>query len=143
MTVEFENRAVMSLVLNENKSYFLKEWKEPDQMRYGELKSYIADIEERGFETVRFKVDLNYKLSFPLSSLIMVILGIPFAFSMGKRGTLFGLGLSVVIGMFYWGAIGIFKSLGYADFLNVFLAAWGPNLLFGLIGLYLLFTLRT
>lgn len=143
MTVEFENRTVMSLALNENKSYFLKEWKEPDQMRYGELKRYIADIEERGFETVRFKVDLNYKLSFPLSSLIMVILGIPFAFSMGKRGTLFGLGLSVVIGMFYWGAIGIFKSLGYANFLNIFLAAWGPNILFGLIGLYLLFTLRT
>jgi len=27
--------------------------------------------------------------------------------------------------------------------LNVFFAAWGPNLIFGLIGLYLLFRLRT
>ena len=133
----------MSIVLAEDRSYFLKEWKEPDQMRYGELRQYIRRIEEQGFETVRFKVDLQYKISFPLASLIMVLIGIPFAFSMGKRGALVGIGLSVIIAMIYWGTIAIFRSLGYANFLDVVLSAWGPNLVFGLIGLYLLFTLRT
>jgi lipopolysaccharide export LptBFGC system permease protein LptF len=73
----------------------------------------------------------------------MTLLGIPFAFSMGKRGTLVGIGLSIAIAMVYWGAIGIFKGFGNLNYLNVFLAAWGPCLIFGLIGLYLLFTLRT
>lgn len=141
--VTFEEKKEMELTLAEDKSYFLKELKEPDQMSYGELREYIDDIEEKGFETVRFKVDLNYKMSFPLASLIMVLLGIPFAFSMGKRGTLVGIGLSVIIAMVFWGAIGVFKSLGYVNYLGAFLAAWGPNLIFGLIGLYLLFTLRT
>jgi len=140
---KFEKREKIDLPAVEDRSYFLKEWKEPDQMSYRELGQYIEGLEERGFETVKFKVDLSYKISFPLASLVMTLLGIPFAFSMGKRGTLVGIGLSIVIAMIYWGTIGIFKSLGYLDYLNVFLAAWGPNLIFGLVGLYLLFTLRT
>jgi len=140
---KFETKERMNLSRVEEKSYFLKEWKEPAQMNYGELRQYIKDIEEMGFETVRFKVDLNYKISFPLVSLIMTLLGVPFAFSMGKRGTLVGIGLSIVIAMVYWGAIGVFKSLGYVNFLNTFLAAWGPNLVFGLAGLYLIFRVRT
>jgi LPS export ABC transporter permease LptF/LPS export ABC transporter permease LptG len=141
--VNFEKKERIELAAEEDKGYFLKEWKEPDQMSYAELSHYIKEIEEREFETTNFKVDLNYKVSFPLASLIVALLGIPFAFSMGKRGALVGIGLSIVIAMIYWGAIGIFKSLGYANYLNAFLAAWGPNLIFGLAGLYLLFTVRT
>ncbi|UCC38877.1 MAG: LptF/LptG family permease [Candidatus Aminicenantes bacterium] len=141
--VGFEMKKNMDLSQVENKSYFVKEWKEPDQMSYGELRQYISEIEERGFETVKFKVDLNYKLSFPLVAFIMTLLGIPFAFSMGKRGALTGIGLSIVIAMVYWGTIGTFRSLGYVNYLHDILAAWGPNLIFGLLGLYLIFASRT
>ncbi len=139
----FERRESLELLDVEDQRYFIKEWKDSDQLNYGELSSYIDDIEEKGFETVQYKVDLNYKVSFPLAGLVMTLLGIPFAFSMGKRGTLVGVGLSLLFAMIYWGAMGIFKSLGYIHFLSPFLAAWGPNLFFGLIGLYLIFNLRT
>jgi LPS export ABC transporter permease LptG len=141
--VAFEKKEEMNINLAEKKDYFLKKMNEPDQMSYAELKDYIEEIEERGFETQEFKVALNYKISFPLVSLIMTFLGIPFAFSMGKRGTLVGIGLSIVIAMIYWGAIAVFRGLGEANYLNAYIAAWGPNLIFGLIGLYLIFTLRT
>lgn len=140
---KFERDKKLEVAPVEEKSYFLKEWKEPDQMSYGELRAYTKEIEERGFETAKFKVALNYKLSFPLASLIMTLLGIPFAFSMGKRGTLVGIGLSLVIAMVYWGTIGLFKSMGDVSYLNAFLAGWGPAMIFGLISFYLIFTLRT
>jgi LPS export ABC transporter permease LptF/LPS export ABC transporter permease LptG len=133
----------MNLQLEEERGYFIKEWKEPALMNYGELKKYTAEVAQMGFETTRFKVDLNAKISFPFVSLIMALLAIPFAFSMGKRGTLVGLGLSIAIAMFYWGTLGVFQSLGYVNFLSAFLSSWGPNLIFGLVGLYLLFRLRT
>jgi len=142
-TERFDRRSGMNLSRIEEMSYFLKEWKEPSQMNFGELRKYIKEIEESGFDTVKFKVDLHYKISFPLASLIMTIIGIPFAFSMGKRGTLVGIGLSIVIAMVYWGAIGVLRELGMINFLPAFLSAWGPNLIFGLVGLYLLFTLKT
>jgi LPS export ABC transporter permease LptF/LPS export ABC transporter permease LptG len=127
----------------EDREYFLKDWKEPDQMSYRELQDYIMEIEEKGFETLKFKVDLNFKLTFPLAGFIMTLLGIPFAFKMGKRGTLVGIGLSMAIAMVYWGAIAIFRSFGYVNYLSPFLAAWGPTLIFGAVGLYLISTLKT
>jgi len=139
----FDRKESMSLTLDEEKSHFVKGVKKASQMHFGELREYIAKLKESHFETTRFRVDLHYKVSFPLACLVVVLLGIPFAFIMGKRGTLVGIGLSFVIAIVYWGAIGIFKSLGYAGYLSPFLGAWGPNLVFGLIGLYLIFNLRT
>lgn len=140
---KYERKERMDVAQVEGRDYFLKEYKEPDQMSYRELRQYIKELEERDFNTVRFKVDLHSKMSFPLACLVMTLLGIPFAFSMGKRGALVGIGLSIAISMVYWGAIGIFEGFGYLNYLNAFLAAWGPNLIFGLGGLYLIFTLRT
>jgi LPS export ABC transporter permease LptF/LPS export ABC transporter permease LptG len=140
---DFEVFKDRDLQLEEEPAYFVKEWKEPSLMNYGELKKYTAEVKEMGFETTKFKVDLFSKISFSFVSLIMALLAVPFAFSMGKRGTLVGLGLSILIAMIYWGALGVFQSLGYMKFLSAFLAAWGPNLIFGPIGLYLLFRLRT
>lgn len=139
----FDQQETLRMSHGEDQNYFLKEWEEPDQMSFRELQNYIGQIEKRGFDTLRFKVDLNFKLTFPLASFIMALLGIPFAFSMGKRGTLVGIGLSVIIAIVYWGAIATFKSLGYVNYLSPFLAAWGPSFIFGAVGLYLISTLKT
>jgi lipopolysaccharide export system permease protein len=136
-----EAETVMSGI--EGKDYFLKEWKEPSQMTFGELRAYTSEVARMGFDTTRLRVDLHGKIAFPFVCLVMTLLGIPFAFSMGRKGTLVGIGLSVVIAMVYWGAIGVFRSLGYVSYLAPFLAAWTPNLVFGLAGIYLLFRLRT
>jgi LPS export ABC transporter permease LptG/LPS export ABC transporter permease LptF len=143
MPVSFEKSPEAELSGVEKKSYFLKEWKEPSQMTYSELRKYSAEVGEMGFDTTRFRVDLHSKISFPFVGLIMTLLGVPFAFSMGKRGTLVGIGASVVIAMVYWGAVGVFRGLGYVGFLGPFVAAWAPNLIFGLTGIYFLFRLRT
>jgi lipopolysaccharide export LptBFGC system permease protein LptF len=139
----FEKQETIQLSETEEKEYFLKEWEEPDQMSFVELREYIGEIEDKGFDTLKFKVDLNFKLTFPLASLIMTLLAIPFAFSMGKRGTLVGIGLSVVIAIIFWGAVATFRSLGYVNYLSPFLAAWGPSFIFGAVGLYLISTLKT
>lgn len=141
--VSFSKQEKRELKVMEQKSYFIKGMKEANQMHYGELKDYIDKLKVSHFETTRHEVDLHYKISFPLATFVIVLLGIPFAFTMGKRGTLVGIGMSFVIVIIYWGAIGIFKSLGYAGYISPFLGAWGPNLIFGLIGLYMIFNLRT
>jgi LPS export ABC transporter permease LptG len=139
----FDKQDTLRMSHGEDQGYFLKEWEEPDQMSFKELRDYIGQIEKRGFETTKFKVDLHFKLTFPLASFIMALLGIPFAFAMGKRGTLVGIGLSVIIAIVYWGAVATFRSLGYVNYLSPFLAAWGPSLIFGAVGLYLISTLKT
>jgi LPS export ABC transporter permease LptG len=123
--------------------YFKKEVKESSQMDYRELRSYIQDLEQSGFDVVKLSVALHKKLSFPFVSLIMCTIAIPFSFSTGRRGSLYGIGLSIMIGIGYWLVLGFFEQVGGAGKLVPFLAAWAPNLIFGAGGIYLLLNIET
>jgi LPS export ABC transporter permease LptG/LPS export ABC transporter permease LptF len=139
----FEKFAALDFPFEQDRTLFWTSAKDPGQMRFGELRSYIEDVRGLGFDTRRLRVNLNGKLTFPLVALIMTLLGLPFAFAMGKRGALVGVGISLLIAIAYWVLIGVFRSLGYVGALSVFLASWGPNLIFGLLGGYLLLRVRT
>ncbi len=133
----------MVLRTQEGADYFTREWKEPAWMNWRELKNYIQEVEKMGFEVHRLKVDLQSKISFPLVSLVMVLLGIPFALTMGRRGVLVGVGFSLILAILYWSLIGFMKNLGYVHILPPFLAVWGPTLLFGSLALFLIARIRT
>ena len=129
--------------ITEDPRYFKKEVKQSSQMSYLELRNYIEDLKQSGFDVVRLTVALHKKLSFPVISLIMCLIAIPFSFSMGKRGSLYGVGLSIMIGITYWVMLEFFEQVGGAGKLLPLLAAWAPNLIFGASGVYFLFTIRT
>ena len=123
--------------------FFHTEQELPAEMSFRELRQYIVKIQKRGFDFVRFAVDLQAKLSFPTVSLILTLIAIPFSFTTGKRGALYGIGISIVMGIVFWFFLALTKSMGYLEILNPFLAAWTPNILATLMALYLLFKLRT
>jgi LPS export ABC transporter permease LptG/LPS export ABC transporter permease LptF len=130
----------------EKASYFRKEIFEPresSKLTYFELKEYINYLKKAGYNATELQVELYKKISFPLSCVVMALLGVPFSFSMGKRGAFFGITVSITIAMSYWGVFSIFEQLGAYGFLVPLLAAWAPNLLFASAGLALLFTIRT
>jgi len=129
--------------ISEKPMYFKKEVRSSSQMSYFDLKTYIKDLKQSGFNVVRLSVALHRKLSFPLVALTMSMIAIPFALSTGRKGSLYGIGLSVVIGISYWVLQGFFEQLGNAGRLEPLLAAWAPNLIFSGGGIYLLFNIRT
>jgi LPS export ABC transporter permease LptG len=131
------------LAVGEEKGAFLTAWKEPLQMTLGELRKYTAEVRAMGFRAARLRAAIGQKSALPFVSLVMALLAVPFGFSMGKKGTLVGVGLSVAMAMVYWGVFAVFRSLGSAEVLTPFLGAWAANLLFGLAGIVCLFRLRT
>ncbi len=124
-------------------SYFKREDRPSDTMGFWELRDHIVSLETRGFDVAKLKVQLQRKLAFPMVGVIMTLLGIPFAFVVARRGALYGIGVSIVIGIVYWACLGVFEALGNNALLPAMLAAWAPNLIFGSAGLYLLLTLDT
>jgi LPS export ABC transporter permease LptF/LPS export ABC transporter permease LptG len=124
-------------------SYFKREEKPADTMSFGELQAYIASLESRGFDVAKHKVQLHRKLAFPMVSLVMTVLAVPFSFVVARKGALYGIGIAIVIAIVYWAVLGIFEALGASAWLHPALAAWAPNLLFGVTGLYLILTLDT
>jgi LPS export ABC transporter permease LptG/LPS export ABC transporter permease LptF len=135
-----------TFAFSEQASYFKKELfapKESSKMTYFKLKNYINDLKKSGYNATELQVELYKKISFPLSCFVMSLLGIPFSFSMGKRGAFFGITASVAIAMSYWGIFSVFEQMGTYGLLSPLLAAWAPNIVFGAAGLALLFTIRT
>jgi lipopolysaccharide export LptBFGC system permease protein LptF len=110
-------------------------------MNYNELTADIADLSQSGFDTIRLRVQLERKLADPVITLVMAILAVPFALSMGKRGGLAGVATAIAVAISYFVVAGIFNSMGDIDTLPPLLAAWSPDILFAIAGTYLL--LRT
>ena len=127
--------------IHEQPGYFTKEDKPSDEMSYSELSTYIADLRQSGIDTIKLHVQLDNKLAVPAITLVMAILAVPFALSMGKRGGLLGVATAIGVAIAYWFVAQVFVSMGNINTLPPLLAAWTPDLLFGIAGAYLL--LRT
>jgi LPS export ABC transporter permease LptG/LPS export ABC transporter permease LptF len=115
----------------------------PEQLSIEELKAEIKSLEGRGFNIARLRVDYYAKYAHALAPLVMVLLGLPFAFKVGRRGSLYGVGVALVLVLVYWATLAIFNALGLETVLDPLMAAWAPNVLFGLLGVYLMLFIRT
>ena len=127
--------------IHEQPSYFMKEDIQSQEMNYNELTAYIADLRQSGFDTIRLRVQLDRKLADPAITLVMALLAVPFALSMGKRGGIAGIATAIGVAIAYFAVADTFSGLGNINTLPPLLAAWSPDLLFAIAGSYLL--LRT
>jgi LPS export ABC transporter permease LptF/LPS export ABC transporter permease LptG len=128
---------------NEQPGYFKKEVKQSTEMSYGELARYISDLKQSGFETVRLQVQLHKKLAYPMICFVMAVLAVPFSLRAGRRGALTGVAVALGIAVVYWVTSGLFEALGNVSQLPAAIAAWAPDVLFGLVGGYLIFKVPT
>jgi LPS export ABC transporter permease LptF/LPS export ABC transporter permease LptG len=129
--------------LSEAPSYFKKEVKQYSEMNYEELRRYIRDLQQSGFDVVRLRVQLNKKLSYPLITLIMAVLAVPFSLSAAKKGAITGVAVAVGIAVVYTVVSRLFEAMGDISQLPPALAAWSPDLIFALVGAYLILKIPT
>ena len=124
-------------------SYFKREVREADQMNYTELQGYVEDLRRSGIDVGRLTVDLYRKLSFPLVTFIMALIGVPFSFKTGRKGAFYGIGLCLAVGIIYWSTMELFSKLGGINQLSPFVAAWFPNIIFGAGGFWMMLRMKT
>src|SRR3989441_7369757 len=122
--------------LSEPPTYFKKEVKQSSEMSYDELRRYIHDLQQSGFDVVRLRVQLQEKFAFPLITLVMAVLAIPFSLSAGKRGAIAGVAVAVGIAVVYSVVSRLFEAMGNLSQLPPALAAWSPDLIFAFFGGY-------
>src|SRR6185295_6990144 len=129
--------------LKEDPQYFVREIFQSRQMNFQELDRYIQELQQRGFDTVALQVQLHKKFSVPLFALIMAMVSIPFAFFAGNRGAMAGVGFSLALAIAYWSVGQLFEQVGNLSQLSAPVAAWAPDVVFALAGLYFLTRMRT
>lgn len=136
----FEEFVEKRVQLPVNPSRFMGDIKTPDQMNYGQLRDFIKDLDRRGYAVQELRVDLHEKIALPFVSVVMVVLGLPFAFRSGKKGSLYGIGLGIGLVVFYYATFAVLSALGEIGLLPPFLAAWAPNIIFAGTGTYMMLT---
>ncbi len=106
---------------------------------YGDLKRFIAKEEARGSSNVgRFKLVLYRKWSLPVSVFILTIIAVAVS-SIKRRG---GMGVNLAIGiciaMVFVFFDKIFGVMAEQSNFNPIIAVWFPNIIFGIIAIYML-----
>lgn len=141
--VQFYGKTASFPELTEHPSWFVKEEKEYKEMNFKELGRYIRELQAGGMDTTPLRVQYYKKFAVPLFALIMAILSIPFAFVAGNRGAMTGVGISFGIAIAYWVLGTLFDQIGDLNQLPAVMAAWSPDIIFSLFGLYFMARMRT
>ena len=118
--------------------------KDAEKMGYFELRKYVKKIQLEGYDVTKYLVELQGKIAFPLVTLIMVFIAIPFSMrSERSGGVMQSLGIGIFIGFSYWIVHAFGMSLGKSELLPVFLAAWAANILFGAVAAVFFYKVHT
>ena len=111
-------------------------------MSFKELSNYIRNFSNASPDiTHRLQVDLHRKISFPFTSLIVILIGAGSSMKIkhrGKTAALMGVGISIIIGSLYYALMAMFIAFGKGGIFPPFLSAHLANIFFGSIGIILI-----
>lgn len=104
-------------------------------LSFPELKSAIDELKRAGRPTMSLEASLWHKISGPLSSILMPLLGAVAAFGLARSGQLFVRAvIGMALGFTYFVADNFALAMGNIGAYPPSLAAWAPFILFFLIG---------
>ena len=126
-----------------NPGFFDNEIKSPERMSWAQFRDFVHRLRESGESIPELEVQLHNKIAMPVVCLVMALVALPFAFRLGRRGALYGVGLSLVLGICFYAVIAFFTTLGETGALPPAVAVWSPNVLFATMSLYLFLGVRT
>lgn len=131
------------IAINKTPEDFIMSRKESDEMSLSEIRTFIKKINEEGYPSIPYEVDMHAKVSYPFINVVMAILGIPFALRIGRSGGMaMGIAISVALGFLYWTFFAFCLSLGKGGSIPPFVSAWTANIAFGFLGIYMFLHVR-
>ena len=113
----------------------------PELMSIHQIEDYIWRLSKSGATTVirNLKVDFYQRFTSPFTSIIIILLGIPFSLMIRKRATgMSALGVSIIVGFMYYVLDAVCLAIGKAGLLMPSLAASLSHIIILTTSLYLI-----
>ena len=130
------------MLLNFSPSDIINTASSSEEVSYSELKNQIQSLRDNGVNTLKWEVDLNYKIAYSFISIIVIFCGIPLSVYRSNTTLAFGGGLSLATIFSYVILLKFGQSLAYGGVLSPFFGAWMSNFIFIGIGIYLMLNAR-
>jgi lipopolysaccharide export system permease protein len=103
----------------------------PERMSLVNLYQYIRHLSENQQKTQRYEIALWKKLIYPLATLVMMALALPFAYTHDRMGTVsLKVFAGVMMGIFFHMLNGLFSHLGVINSWRPLFAAVTPSVMF-------------
>jgi lipopolysaccharide export system permease protein len=134
--VDFDTLSLTSVTLTPLD--LARQQKRPEEMNYAELSRYIQRAAANGEDAARHRVDLHLKVAFPLTCFIIVLLGAPLGANAKRSGMASSFGLGIAVCFVYYSCVKAGQALGWNQVISPWAGAWAANLIFGVLGLVLL-----
>lgn len=117
----------------------LKYQTQPEFMNYSQLKEYIRLLSLGNERTAKkLFVDLHQKLALPFMSIVIMLIGIPFALRKNRAGAIMSMGITIAIAISFYGVNAVSIALGKGGFLPPIVSAWAANIIFATLGIILI-----
>ena len=129
------------MVIPETPQDFINQRQRPDFMTIAQLDDYIWKLSRSGASTVirNLKLDIYQRFTSPFTSMVIILLGIPFSLMMRKRATgLSSIGFSIIVGFLYYILDAISIAFGRGGILTPILAASLSHIVVLLFSLHLI-----
>lgn len=110
----------------ESPEEFLAQRQSPDLMNISQLNEYIWKLNKSGAATVikNLSVDLYQRYTMPLTSLIIILLGIPYSLRIKRKAAgISSIGISIMLAFSYYVLTAICVAFGKSGFLPPILSA--------------------
>ena len=137
--IGYETFDEKSIERHEDPARFIGSDKDPRAMTIKELKEQIAYKKEAGQISRIEQVKLHHKIAYPFAAVVVVMLGSPIAIRFGKAGFFAGLVIAFFLVFIYWAiSFATLEGLSENGKLHPFLACWGANIIYGIVGTLLI-----
>ena len=123
---------------NDIPDHFITTTVEPRTLTIKELKQAVRDMTSVGGDTRELLVELGNRYSFPFASFIISFLGLALGGRYVRGTSAVSLGVCVLLGYGYYIVKASFEAFTSNGFLNPLVGGWIPNILFFVVGIYLL-----
>lgn len=120
-----------------------KERREPNEMKFSEIRAAVRLGDETGMDTSSFRVDYHLKFAFPLAAFVVSLIGLKFAFRSERTlETAKGVLQAFAVGISYWFIMNAARALGKQGTIPPFAAAWIANIVVLSAAFFLLWRAR-
>lgn len=138
-TMKFENQI---LPISQRPNRISASQKDPDEMTIRELREQISILKENGVDTKKMEVEMYNRFSMPLASLVCAIVGVPLGMQKQRGSSSIGFGISVIVIFIYYTIMTLGNALGNGGKLPAYVAAFLPDIVCGVAGIFLVYKNR-
>ena len=106
-------------------------------MTIKEIRQQIKAMEATGGKITEWQMEMYQRFTIPVASFIFALVGAPLGLQKQRSSSSIGFGISVLVIFIYYGVMTLSGALGKGGAIPPLLAAWIPNTLGVIAGLYL------